>query len=55
MGDILKKPYEISLWDDDLVFRVSFFDKDGKEVAVKEYFNSLDKFEPIEGTSTKVV
>jgi hypothetical protein len=55
MENILKKPYEISLWDDDLTFRVSYLDSEGKEVAVKEYIGSLENFEPIEGTTTEII
>ena len=53
MENILRKPYEISLWDDDLVFKVVYY-KNGKEYATKEYLGSLEKFEPIEGTTTEV-
>jgi hypothetical protein len=52
MENILKKPYEISLWDDDLVFKVTYFDGKGAQVATKEYFGSLANFEVIEGTTT---
>ena len=55
MENILKKPYEISLWEDILVFRVRYYDKTSKElVAVKEYFDSLANFEPIENTITEI-
>ena len=53
MSNIIKKPYEISLWDDDLVFRVKYI-KDGKEIEVKEYLGSLKDFEEIEGTTTEI-
>ena len=54
MDNILKKPYEISLWDDDLVFKVSYF-KDDEKIAEKEYIGSLANFEVIEGTTTEIV
>ena len=53
MSNIIKKPYEISLWDDDLVFRVKYI-KDGKEIKVKEYLGSLKDFEEIEGATTEI-
>lgn len=53
MSNIIKKPYEISLWDDDLVFRVKYI-KDGKEVKVKEYLGSLKDFEEVEGATTEI-
>ena len=55
MENILKKPYEISLWDDDLTFKVTYLDSTGAQVAEKEYIGSLANFEPIEGTTTEVV
>ena len=48
-----KKPYEISLWDDDLVFNVKYY-KDGKYLTEKEYVGSLKNFESIEGTTTEI-
>ena len=48
-----KKPYEISLWDDDLVFNVKYY-KDGKYLTEKEYIGSLKNFESIEGTTTEI-
>lgn len=50
MDQTLKKPYEISLWDDDLVFRVSYLDAENKEIGVKEYFGSLKDYEALPGT-----
>ena len=54
MSNIKKKPYEISLWDDILVFRVTYYNSDGEKVKTKEYLGSLANFEEIEGTTTKV-
>ena len=54
MDFILKKPYEISLWDDDLVFRVRYF-KNGSLLKEKEYIGSLKDFETISGTTTEIV
>lgn len=54
MDFILKKPYEISLWDDDLVFRVKYF-KNGSLLKEKEYIGSLKDFESIDGTTTEIV
>lgn len=53
MENILKKPYEISLWDDDLVFRVKYI-KNNQVVDIKEYFGSLKDFVAIEGTTTEI-
>lgn len=55
MEGIVRKPYEISLWDDDLVFRVNYKNNDGQIIATKEYFGSLDNFEAIEGTTTEII
>lgn len=55
MENILRKPYEISLWDDDLTFKVTYLDSTGKQVAEKEYIGSLANFESIEGTTTEIV
>lgn len=55
MENILRKPYEISLWDDDLTFKVTYLDSTGAQVAEKEYVGSLASFEPIEGTTTEIV
>lgn len=55
MENIIKKPYEISLWEDVLVFRVEYYDKTTNElVKVKEYMDSLANFEAIENTITKI-
>lgn len=55
MENIIRKPYEISLWDDDLTFKVDYYDKDnGELVDTKEYIGSLANFEEIENTTTKV-
>jgi hypothetical protein len=55
MENIIKKPYEISLWEDILVFRVEYYDKTTDElVKVKEYMDSLANFEAIENTITKI-
>lgn len=54
MSNIKKKPYEISLWDDILVFRVAYYNSNGEEIRVKEYLGSLANFEEIEGTTTRV-
>ena len=56
MANIIKKPYEISLWDEILVFRIECFDKNENSLGVIEKERSLANFEPIEGTaSTEVV
>ena len=55
MANIIKKPYEISLWEEILVFRVKCFDTNGKELGVIEKEKSLEGFEPIEGTKTTEV
>jgi hypothetical protein len=55
MENIIKKPYEISLWEDILVFRVRYYDKISKELkATKEYFDSLSEFKPIDNTITEI-
>ena len=55
MENIIKKPYEISLWDDDLTFKVDYYDKTtGNLVATKEHAGSLNGFEEIENTTTEV-
>lgn len=55
MNNILKKPYEISLWDDVLVFLVKFLDKEtGVEVKQEEYIGSLEGFTNPEGYLTEV-
>lgn len=55
MANIIKKPYEISLWEEILVFRVKCFDINGKELGVIEKEKSLEGFEPIVGTKTTEV
>ena len=56
MANIIKKPYEISLWDEILVFRVECFDENENSLGVIEKERTLANFEPIEGTaSTEVV
>lgn len=56
MANIIKKPYEISLWDEILVFRIECFDENENSLGVIEKERSLANFEPIEGTaSTEVV
>jgi hypothetical protein len=52
MSEIIKKPYEISLWEDVLVFLVEYFDSESVLVATREYERSLGDFEEIEGTTT---
>ena len=54
MENIFKKPYEISLWDDELVFHVKYI-KNGEVVKIKEYFGSLKDFEEIEGATTEIL
>ena len=55
MENIIRKPYEISLWDDDLTFKVDYYDKNsGKLVDTKEYIGSLTNLEEIENTTTEV-
>ena len=53
MENIVRKPYEISLWDDDLIFRVTYF-KNGEEFKTVE-LDSLADFEIIEGATTQVI
>ena len=36
MNSILKKPYEISLWDEILVFRVECFDENENSLGIIE-------------------
>ena len=52
MANVIKKPYEISLWDEILVFRVECFDINGKSLGIIEKEKSLEGFEPIQGTKT---
>jgi len=47
MANVIKKPYEISLWDEILVFRVECFDTNGKSLGIIEKEKSLEGFEPI--------
>ena len=55
MANIIKKPYEISLWDEILVFRVNCRDANGESLGIIEKEKSLEDFEPIEGTKTTEV
>lgn len=52
MANIIKKPYEISLWNEILVFRVNCRDANGESLGIIEKEKSLEGFEPIEGTKT---
>lgn len=52
MANTIKKPYEISLWDEILVFRVECFDANGESLGVIEKEKNLEGFEPLEGTKT---
>ena len=54
MSNIIKKPYEISLWEDVLVFKVSFYEN---EVVVDEKFyeGSLENFLNPNGYETNIV
>ena len=53
---ITKKPYEISLWDEILIFEVECFDEKENSLGIIVKEQSLDGFEPIEGTHhTKVI
>ena len=54
MNEILKKPYEISIWEDVLVFLVEYYDEESKLVDTREYEHSLENFEEIEGTTTQI-
>ena len=56
MEILIKKPYEISLWDDILVFKVTYKDKNTNEVVEeREYIGSLDDFVEIENTITEII
>ena len=56
MENIIKKPYEISLWDEILIFEVECFDEKENSLGIIVKEQSLDGFEPIEGTHhTKVI
>lgn len=56
MDNVIKKPYEISLWEDELIYVVSFFtDVDYKNYVKTEEFNTLKDFPNPEGYFTKVI
>ena len=54
MNDLLNRPYEISLWEDILVFVVSFYNEVGAFVKKEEYYGSLADFKNPEGYLTQV-
>lgn len=54
MNDLLNRPYEISLWEDILVFVVSFYNEVGAFVKKEEYYDSLADFKNPEGYLTQV-
>jgi hypothetical protein len=55
MLDITRKPYEISLWEDDLVYLVSFLNAKGEEIGSDKYYGSLADLVSPEGTKdTKI-
>lgn len=54
MSNLLKKPYEISLWEDVLTFVVSFYTEVGAFVKKEEYEGSLQDFQNPEGYLTQV-
>lgn len=56
MSEVIKKPYEISLWEDELVYVVSFFtDIDCKNYVKTEEFSTLENFSNPQGYFTKVI
>lgn len=55
MSNIIRKPYEISLWDDILVFVIDCFNDNDELLETITLEKSMENFEPPEGTkNTKV-
>lgn len=54
MSNLINRPYEISLWEDVLVFVVSFYNEVGAFVKKEEYYDSLENFSNPEGYLTQV-
>ena len=55
MSDIIKKPYEISLWDEVLTFAIDCFNDKGEFLETVTLEKSMENFKAPEGTkNTKV-
>lgn len=49
MNNIAKKPYEISLWKEKLVFLVKYYNSEDNCIKEKKYYGSLENFEEVSG------